>query len=194
MPIELGPDYALAKMLSSMEARITGLENRDVLRNAAITAGGLTISGDGSLKIEGTGAAYVNGLKLSSVVPGSVGGSTGNWAIPSTSTPVCTLTVTVPDGYGTALVMCVCQINAFNLSGGNTYIFGAASINGTPGAESNLFLTAATGGTMTPAAIRTINTSSLSSFEVGVNVRSPAGLSAAASNVATVNAIVVFTA
>lgn len=64
----LGPDHDLAIRLSTMESNIAALQTRDVLQNASIGAGGLTVNGGaiiitgaGSLAITGTGSFTTNG-------------------------------------------------------------------------------------------------------------------------------------
>lgn len=56
----LGPDYDLAKRLSKIEHDIAALNNRDVLQNASIGIGGLTVTG-GSINITGGGQLNVSG-------------------------------------------------------------------------------------------------------------------------------------
>lgn len=49
----LGPEYDLAKRISDLESIVRGLQTRDVLQNASIGAGGLTILNGGSLTVDG---------------------------------------------------------------------------------------------------------------------------------------------
>jgi len=51
----LGPDYDLAKRISDLEILVRGLSTRDVLQNASIGAGGITVNG-GSIIVTGTGS------------------------------------------------------------------------------------------------------------------------------------------
>jgi hypothetical protein len=56
---DLGPKYSLAKRLTDLERSVRQLSTRDVLQNASIGAGGLTIYGGGSLVITGGGSISV---------------------------------------------------------------------------------------------------------------------------------------
>ncbi len=56
----LGPDHDLAKRLSKMERDIANLNTRDVLQNASIGIGGLTVNG-GSINITNGGSLIVTG-------------------------------------------------------------------------------------------------------------------------------------
>ncbi|UFU14643.1 hypothetical protein LQK89_02775 [Curtobacterium sp. C1] len=56
----LGPDHNLAKRLSNLEDAVQRLQNADVLQNASIGAGGLTVNG-GSITITGGGSLNVTG-------------------------------------------------------------------------------------------------------------------------------------
>lgn len=49
----LGPDYDLGQRISDLERAVRGLSTRDVLQNASIGAGGLTIKNGGSLTVDG---------------------------------------------------------------------------------------------------------------------------------------------
>jgi Chaperone of endosialidase len=53
MGINLGPEYDLAKRISDLEKQVAGLGTRDVLQNASIGAGGLTITNGGTLTVDG---------------------------------------------------------------------------------------------------------------------------------------------
>lgn len=53
MPIELGPNYSLAIRLANLERSVASLAKRDVLQNASISSGGLTIMNGGSLLVDG---------------------------------------------------------------------------------------------------------------------------------------------
>lgn len=57
----LGPDFDLAKRITHLEDQISRLNNRDVLQNASIGAGGLTVNSGGSIQILGGGSLSVSG-------------------------------------------------------------------------------------------------------------------------------------
>jgi len=68
MQPNLGPDHDLALRLTTLESNVAALQTRDVLQNASIGVGGLTvnggtitITGGGSLVIQGTGTFTTNG-------------------------------------------------------------------------------------------------------------------------------------
>ena len=198
--INLGPDHALAIRLQQMEDAIKELSTRDVLQNASIGQGGLTVNGTGSINVTGGGSinvtgggtVNVNGLPLSSLVPASEGASQSNFAIGTTAAVVCSTTVTVPAGYGTALIMSVNQADVYNSTGGATYVYASVGINGTPGAESDGSAPAGAAVTLTPAAIRSLDVSGLTSFTIDCRVHAGVAIAASAGNTATVNAIVLF--
>jgi hypothetical protein len=56
----LGPDHDLAKRLTLLEDQVQGLSTRDVLKNAQIGSGGLTVTG-GSIHVTGGGSIVVDG-------------------------------------------------------------------------------------------------------------------------------------
>lgn len=56
----LGPNYDLPKRLQLLEQQVQALSTRDVLQNAAIGIGGLTVTG-GSIDITGGGSLTVSG-------------------------------------------------------------------------------------------------------------------------------------
>jgi hypothetical protein len=61
MGADLGPSYELAKRLSTLEDLVRNLSTRDVLQNASIGAGGITVTNGGSIVITGTGSIVVSG-------------------------------------------------------------------------------------------------------------------------------------
>jgi hypothetical protein len=62
MQPNLGPDHDLALRLTNLESNVAALNTRDVLQNASIGAGGITVNGGkilitngGSIEVDGTG-------------------------------------------------------------------------------------------------------------------------------------------
>ncbi|MGE0399950.1 MAG: tail fiber domain-containing protein [Kofleriaceae bacterium] len=115
---ELGPEFALAKRLSTLEGIVRGLSTRDVLQNASIGAGGLTITDGGSLTVDGD--ATFNG---SLTVPAGSLNTGGNLSAGGSITA------------GTSLNAPTANIGAGGLgvtsgivAGGNLSVAGAASV------------------------------------------------------------------
>lgn len=67
----LGPDYDLARRLTKLEEDVHNLNTRDVLKNASIGSGGITVTG-GLLHVTGTGGILVDGGGSISVPSGSL--------------------------------------------------------------------------------------------------------------------------
>lgn len=97
----LGPDHDLAKRLSKMERDIAALNTRDVLQNASIGRGGLTVNGGtinitngGSLIVTGTGTIQLNtGTFVANVVQSNTTVTAGTDVHSATSSTTGTATV-----------------------------------------------------------------------------------------------------
>lgn len=142
-----GPAYDLGQRLSNIEKQLAQLQTRDVLINASITQGGLTVEGDGSIMVNGTGSidvsgggsvdvtgggsvnvsgtgrVFVDGLELSAVSPAAANAFASGYSVPTSYTTVASASVPVPAGYGTAQVLGISYANFAN--GASTYQIGA---------------------------------------------------------------------
>ncbi|HEY5224953.1 MAG TPA: hypothetical protein VIJ18_18135 [Microbacteriaceae bacterium] len=118
----LGPDHELAKRLTKMERDIANLNTRDVLQNASITQGGLTVSGGGSITVDDGGNIVVNvpgkvtvgGIQLSGVTARtSYANSPGGNGVTTTFTTLASCQVVVPAGYTQAIVTAIAAAQAW---------------------------------------------------------------------------------
>lgn len=139
----LPPKHDLAKRLTALEQQVAQLATRDVLQNASIGAGGLTVNSGGSIRVLGGGSisvadggeVTVDGVKLSGVTAASASTSTDSYALSTTPTELVRMTFTVPAGYTQASILATASITCFNQSTTADQIWGYADINGGPATE-----------------------------------------------------------
>lgn len=146
--VRLGPDHDLAKRLSTLEQKVQQLSTRDLLQNASIGAGGLSVNSGGAITINGGGSMSVNGggniditggsinvsngsvavtgagemtvdgLKLSAVSAATVQAYGSGFSVGTSATAVASTKITVPSGYSTALIFATGQAEFANSAGG----------------------------------------------------------------------------
>ena len=67
-----GPDHDLGLRLTKIEEDIKALSTRDVLQNASIGVGGLTVSGSGGINVTGGGSITITGTGILNVAAGGL--------------------------------------------------------------------------------------------------------------------------
>ena len=150
MTIELGHGEDLGARLAELERRVQGLLTQDVLQNASIGAGGLTVNGAGGITVTGGGVINVNGALLSAVTPlFNVSGLHQGFAIPTNAgaTPQATCTLTTPAGYSKVQITSYVTSAGLNSSGGSDYLKNSILINGGLSYITNSTATVASGAT-----------------------------------------------
>lgn len=110
---ELGPEYSLAKRISTLEGLVRGLSTRDVLQNASIGSGGLTITDGGFLVVDGD-ATFNGSLTVPSGSLNTGGNLTAGGSITAgTSLNAATLAISGAASLGSLAV------GSVTISGGN---------------------------------------------------------------------------
>jgi hypothetical protein len=72
MGIELGHTHDLATRIEALESKIEGLATQDLLQNASIGAGGLTVEGAGGVTVTGGGSLTITGTGTLNVASGGL--------------------------------------------------------------------------------------------------------------------------
>ena len=67
-----GPDHDLALRISKLEDDVRALSTRDVLQNASIGVGGLTVTGTGGINVTGGGNITISGTGVLNVAAGGL--------------------------------------------------------------------------------------------------------------------------
>jgi hypothetical protein len=138
--------------------------------------------------------ASIAALVSAQVAYGSAGTSGSGFAITTSLTSVATQTIVTPAGFTQAIVHCTVDITVANtISGGNPVITGAASINGGNGGSTVSTLGASFFGSVSPSAVRTLTgLSGGSTIRFDAKIAANGAMTASGSNLANLNAIVVY--
>jgi hypothetical protein len=140
--VVLGPQTDLAVRLKQLEATVAALATRDVLQNASIGAGGITVNG-GTIRVTNGGSITVDGTGTISLPTGTL--SAGNLSIGGNATVAGTVTTQALTVTTTATVGAVSSsgggaFGATVSSSGNVTASGqvvSAGIINSPGTKSN---------------------------------------------------------
>lgn len=128
MQSQLGPDYDLAKRLSTMEQNIQKLSTRDVLLNATFGSDGTTVP---------QAFAQLQAAINSQVIPRVASGSASGFYVTPTFATIVSVPIPVPDGYTRALVSASGQVTGGNDDAADmATIYAHITVNGTPGPDS----------------------------------------------------------
>lgn len=150
MTIELGHQDDLGARLAELERKLQYMSTQDMLQNASIGAGGLTVEGAGGITVTGGGVIVVNGATLSAVTPGyNLSGLHQGFAIGTnaTATPQATCTLTAPTGYSKVQIQTFVTSSGLNSTGASDYLKNSILINGGLSLITNSTATAAPGAT-----------------------------------------------
>lgn len=115
---ELGPAFSLAKRITTLEGLVRGLSTRDVLQNASIGSGGLTITDGGFLVVDGD-ATFNGSLTVPSGSLNTGGNLTAGGSITAgTSLNAATLAISGAATIGTSLALATLNATQVNASSG----------------------------------------------------------------------------
>lgn len=148
--IELGHQDDLGARLADLERKVQWLSTQDLLQNASIGAGGLTVEGAGGITVTGGGVVVVNGATLSAVTPFyNLSGLQSGFAVATntSATPQATCTLTAPTGYSRVQILTFVTSAGLNSTGSSDYIKNSVLVNGTLTSITNSTATVAAGAT-----------------------------------------------
>lgn len=160
----LGPDYALAQRITTLEKQLRALATGNPLENAQIGRGGILVNGSGGITLEGggsmtvrnggnvvvadsgsvevagSGQVTVDGLTLSAVRVGTDTKVATDFPLTTTPTTLATASVAVPAGFTQAVIMSDAAAGAFLSGSASDYLYLTGNINvfGTWGAAAVL--------------------------------------------------------
>ena len=163
--------------------------------------GPLEVNGDanfnGAMSITGTlslpAGIIDNDALTNPVVLSTAGLSQNNFAVPTSDSVYAQATVTVPDGYTRADVLCMVVAGAANGSGATDYLYVSSSINGVRGGETPQVAGNTNYASAAANGIRSLTGLSGGVITVGCNVRAgTASWGTNAANFANTNAFIYF--
>lgn len=149
--IELGHGNDLAARITDLERKVQGLLTQDLLQNASIGSGGLTVEGAGGITVTGGGVIVVDGATLSAVRPTyNLTGLHSGFAVPTNAaaTPQATSTLTTPAGYTRVQFLTFVTSAGLNSTGASDFLKNSILVNGGLSLITNSTGTAAPGTTV----------------------------------------------
>lgn len=106
-------DDAVWRAIRDLQTQLREMVAGNAGQAMQVGAGGILVNDGGRVDIDGGGAAYVNGLKLSAVQAATAAAnSSGSFGVNTTFTTIATAALNVPAGYSTAVVFATCQAEA----------------------------------------------------------------------------------